>query len=45
MPGAPEWPLRTQLRMIRDAGFDGAGVRVADPAFAAEEPASCASMG
>ena len=33
---APEWPLRTQLEMIRDAGFDGAGVRFVDPAYATE---------
>jgi hypothetical protein len=26
-----EWPLETQLNMIRDAGFDGAGVRFIDP--------------
>src|SRR5215510_12823635 len=32
----PEWPLQTQLAMISDAGFDGAGVRVIDPAFARE---------
>ena len=31
-----EWPLQTQLAMIRDAGFDGAGVRLIDPAFAGE---------
>src|SRR5258705_11217516 len=31
-----EWPLQTQLAMIRDAGFDGAGVRFIDPAFAQE---------
>ena len=31
-----EWPLQTQLAMIRDAGFDGAGVRFIDPGFAAE---------
>jgi hypothetical protein len=31
-----EWPLQTQLTMIRDAGFDGAGVRFIDPAFATE---------
>src|SRR5712664_386926 len=31
-----EWPLQTQLAMIRDAGFDGAGVRFIDPAFAME---------
>jgi hypothetical protein len=27
-----EWPLQTQLEMIRDAGFDGAGVRFIDTA-------------
>ena len=32
----PEWPLQTQLAMIRDAGFDGAGVRFIDPAFATD---------
>src|SRR3982075_3965364 len=32
----PEWPLQTQLEMIRGAGFDGAGVRFIDPAFAQE---------
>ena len=31
-----EWPLQTQLAMIRDAGFDGAGVRFIDPLFARE---------
>src|ERR1700692_1211379 len=31
-----EWPLQTQLAMIRDAGFDGAGVRFVDPAYAIE---------
>src|SRR5260370_20235786 len=31
-----EWPLQTQLAMIRDAGFDGAGVRFIDPAFVTE---------
>jgi len=31
-----EWPLRTQLEMIRDAGYDGAGVRFIDPAFATD---------
>jgi len=31
-----EWPLQTQLAMIRDAGFDGAGVRFIDPTFAQE---------
>jgi hypothetical protein len=30
----PEFPIETQLTMIRDAGFDGAGVRFVDPAFA-----------
>lgn len=33
---ADEWPLQTQLEMIRDAGFDGAGVRFIDPDFATE---------
>ncbi len=33
---AEEWPLRTQLEKIRDAGFDGAGVRFVDPAYAGE---------
>ncbi len=33
-PDGAEWPLETQLQMIRDAGFDGAGVRFVDPAFA-----------
>jgi len=32
----PEWPLQAQLAMIRDAGFDGAGVRFIDPVFATE---------
>ncbi len=36
LAGEPEWPLQTQLAMIRDAGFDGAGVRFIDPAFAEE---------
>lgn len=30
----PEYPVQQQLEMIRDAGFDGAGVRFADAAFA-----------
>jgi hypothetical protein len=33
-PDGDEWPLEQQLEMIRDAGFDGAGVRFVDPAFA-----------
>ena len=33
-PDGAEWPLQTQLEMIHDAGFDGAGVRFADLAFA-----------
>jgi hypothetical protein len=33
---AAEWPLQTQLEMIREAGFAGAGVRFIDPAFATE---------
>jgi len=35
-PDGAEWPLARQLTMIRDAGFDGAGVRFVDPAFARE---------
>src|ERR1700704_2502501 len=31
-----EWPLQTQLKMIRAAGFEGAGVRFIDPDFAPE---------
>jgi hypothetical protein len=34
--GEAELPLQTQLAMIRDAGFVGAGVRFIDPAFAKE---------
>ena len=33
-PDGAEWPLETQLDMIRAAGFDGAGVRFVDAAFA-----------
>jgi hypothetical protein len=33
-PDGAEWPLAMQLEMIRDAGFDGAGVRFVDPVFA-----------
>jgi hypothetical protein len=33
-PDGAEWPLQTQLAMIRDAGFDGVGVRFVDPGFA-----------
>ena len=33
-PDGAEWPLEVQLRMIRDAGFDGVGVRFVDPAYA-----------
>jgi hypothetical protein len=33
-PDGVEWPLDEQLRMIRDAGFDGAGVRFYDYGFA-----------
>ena len=29
-PDGMEWPLDEQLRMICDAGFDGAGVRFYD---------------
>ena len=35
----PEWPLATQLRMISEAGFDGAGIRFIDPDFAAQATA------
>lgn len=35
-PDGAEWPLRQQLEMIRDAGFDGAGVRFIDPRYARE---------
>jgi hypothetical protein len=38
----PEWPLQTQLAMIRDAGFDGAGVRFIDPGSPLKSLASCA---
>jgi hypothetical protein len=31
-----EWPLQTRLTMIRDAGFDGVGVRFVDPALASQ---------
>jgi hypothetical protein len=30
----PEWPLETQLGMIHEAGFDGAGIRFIDPDYA-----------
>lgn len=36
LAGEPEWSLQAQLAMIRDAGFDGAGVRFIDPAFVEE---------
>ena len=35
-PDGLEWSLDEKLTMIRDAGFDGAGVRFIDPAFARE---------
>jgi len=35
-PDGMEWPLEMKLAMIRDAGFDGAGVRFIDPAYARE---------
>jgi len=44
-PDVAEWPLQTQLTMIRDAGFDGAGVRFIDPAFATEITAFLRSHG
>lgn len=38
-PGEPEMPLRQQLDAIHQAGFDGAGVRFVDAAYAAEATA------
>ena len=35
-PDALEWSLDAKLAMIRDAGFDGCGVRFIDPAYARE---------
>lgn len=35
-PDGFEWTLAQKLQMIRDAGFDGAGVRFVDRAFAGE---------
>jgi len=35
-PGGAEWSLEQKLEMIRDAGFDGAGVRFFDYAYAKE---------
>ena len=35
-PDGSEWPIRTQLEMIRDAGFDGAGVDFAELGIARE---------
>lgn len=35
-PDGEEWPLDQKLSMIRDAGFDGAGVRFFDYGFAKE---------
>lgn len=35
-PDGVEWPLDQKLAMIRDAGFDGAGVRFVDAAYARE---------
>jgi hypothetical protein len=35
-PDGVEWPLSEKLAMIRDAGFDGAGVRFVDPDYARE---------
>lgn len=34
--GQPELPLLTQLNMIKDAGFDGVGIRFLDPSYVAE---------
>lgn len=35
-PDGHEWSLPEKLEMIRDAGFDGAGVRFIDPEYARE---------
>ena len=35
-PDGLEWSLTEKLEMIRDAGFDGAGVRFIDPDHARE---------
>ncbi len=35
-PDGMEWSLPEKLAMIRDAGFDGAGVRFIDPGYARE---------
>ena len=35
-PDGEEWPLGEKLRMIIDAGFDGAGVRFIDPDYVAQ---------
>ena len=35
-PDGHEWDLQEKLRMIRDAGFDGAGVRFAEHDYASE---------
>ena len=35
-PDGKEWTLDEKLTMIRDAGFDGCGVRFVDPAYARE---------
>ena len=34
LPDEPEYPIQRQLEMIRDAGFDGCGVRFVDAGFA-----------
>lgn len=36
LPHESEWPPHTQLEMIREAGFDGVGVRSTDVSFAPE---------
>ena len=35
-PDGHEWDLQEKLRMIRDAGFDGAGVRFAEHYYVSE---------
>lgn len=44
-PDGMEWSLARKLELIRDAGFDGAGVRFIDPAYAREVTAFLKSHG
>jgi len=40
-PDGAEWSLPEKLAMIRDAGFDGAGVRFIDPDYVREVTSFC----